>query len=499
MSFAALRPEVPLQTTSDPDSASDSGFTEARLAALAVAGGAGGDAGGVAPAGTGQEPAPARVPKGKAEANGRQKCKACLKSLPWEAFAFNSPYCRADKQAIDNLAYQAKVQDELKWWTETRADDAQLRRALSKYHEQCPRVPNLRRRSVFLIAQYREEYRAGTSVAHRAKGIMMHKARYLRYATSSADSSRPPLSLKDAELQWTAWENDANHIRDQSGPPEDPLRLRVHVDDEVNFDSTVSHSKSQVLQSQKDGKGVTEEDAQKGRRGLIRSHNRDVGRDDAEQEYGAMAQAMLAKSDGSSRAAGNVFAGTGLAVPDVGRLAEELAADGKEKEKKAKSGEPDEAASAASGTSSGVGAGADGEMRSGPSARKRKWFDTTIVAKKRRTTEEQNEKLTVALTSAVENAQAKLAEIDTLSDSDKRRYNTEQETLAWRLKRALACMGPDTSGEAEGEASLAQLRMHLNLKTKSPPCEGWEELCDLATLVAETACTFDYMVGALLP
>ncbi|MCP4244210.1 MAG: hypothetical protein GY772_26995 [bacterium] len=89
-----------------------------------------------------------------------------------------------------------------------------------------------------------------------------------------------------------------------------------------------------------------------------------------------------------------------------------------------------------------------------------------------------------------------MAELDTLSDSDKRRYNTEQETLAWRLKWALACMGPDTSGEAEGEASLAQLRMHVNLKTKSPPCEGWEELCDLTTLVTETACTFDYMVAA---
>ncbi len=487
--------EVPGQTTPDMGSWSESGCTDAQVAAAASAAarGAGSDAGGGAPAGRKGEP---ETPlKGNAA---KQRCKACLKSLPCEDFALNSPYCRVDKQAIDNLAYHAKVQNELEWWKDARGDDTKLRRVLFKYHERCPREPNARRRSTFLIAQYREEYRAASAVTHSDKGVMMHRTRYIRYATTpGTDASNPAMTVKDAELKWAAWENDPAHIRDQKGPVGDTLRLRVHVDDEVNFDSSVTHSKSQTLQSRKDDKNVAEEDAQRERRSLLRSHNRDLGKDAAEEEYTAIAQAMLARTDGTSGAASAVFAGSGLAIPDVARLAEEIAEEDKPKDKKAKSasGEslPTEGdVASASGTASSA-PGADSEAgKSG--GRKRKWVDATvIVAKKRRTIEEKNEKLVESLTSAVESAQAKLSEIDCLLETERRRYSTERETLGWRVQWAVACLNPECEA---GEAAIAQLGMHVRMKTKCPPCEGWDELRSTGQLTKETASTFDHMAAA---
>ncbi len=423
-------------------------------------------AGGVAPAGgtTSDQKA-----KGKDKAP-KKKCKICQRALPMEDFALHSSFCRPDKQTVDNLAHQAKVQKEETWWQETRRDEARLRRVVRKYQEQCPRETGVRCRYAFAIVRYKEEYSASTAVRHLCRGRMMTKTRYVAWAMSQEGRH---MTAKDAERQWTEWESDVDHIRDQKGPTEETLRLRVPMEDDVDFETTWSHSKTQELQAKRETKNVSEEEARRGRRGLLRGHERGLGKKGEEMEYGAIAQAMVTKNDGSAAAVGSVFKGAGVFVADVARIEEELA----EEDAVATGGQEKATATAPATDASSVG-------DSVPPSKKRKWFDASHVTKRRRAVEDQNDKVVRAMEGALTAAEAKLAELQSLPDEEQKRYAAETATLTARLEWARVCLG------LHPEATVPQLAAQVTSKSARPPCEDWESVGTTQDLLNDTASAF---------
>lgn len=55
------------------------------------------------------------------------KCPLCKKQQPKDTWPINCPHCRCCKQAIDNLAYAARSQQQMDWWKTTRCDPVALR------------------------------------------------------------------------------------------------------------------------------------------------------------------------------------------------------------------------------------------------------------------------------------------------------------------------------------------------------------------------------------
>jgi len=74
-------------------------------------------------------------------------CSGCNKQLPPEQFGSGSKYCLKDKPAVQNLTNVANAQGETEWWQSVLQAPLQLRKALARYHDRCPKVPGKARPS----------------------------------------------------------------------------------------------------------------------------------------------------------------------------------------------------------------------------------------------------------------------------------------------------------------------------------------------------------------
>ncbi len=180
------------------------------------------------------EDAAAKPKCDKSGKGAKVKCKLCMRLLPIADFPVNSPYCLADKRAVDNLHHQAKVQGMGPWFQEVRNKEGELRKLVQKYSEVCPPAAAGKHRGKMDMVKYVEEFKAQSEVRYMGVGVMMYKERFVEFA----QTFRNPLgkmSKEEAEAQWEQWKSTPEHVRDESGPKHSTLRLRVRTDDEVSF------------------------------------------------------------------------------------------------------------------------------------------------------------------------------------------------------------------------------------------------------------------------
>ena len=312
----------------------------------------------------------------------KRRCRLCLKWQMEDQFPVNSAYCRECKQAVDNLAKQAARQKESDWWKKIRNEDAELRKLVSKYTSTCPKMTDKGKRGVFNLVTYRETYTASTSASAKVKGRLMWEEYYVEFAKKPKGGS---LSEAAARQKWKDMVADPEVEKDENGPPEAPTRCLVAMFDEVTQGSKLTHGKSQELQSKKDAKNVTMEQASKDRRSIMMGHERgSLNRHGEALDFAGALSGMLANtasgSGGKVAAPGSAFAGKGAFIPYVKVLREELEEDEAEKQPAGAGGSaPGSKDSEAASDPTKKRAGGESPGGDPPPAKKPRWFDAAAA------------------------------------------------------------------------------------------------------------------------
>ena len=86
----------------------------------------------------------------------KKKCRLCTKWFLEEEFALNSPYCKEDKNAVDNLAKQAATQNHTAFFKDIRGSEEKLKVMVQKYKKMCPFDKSKGKRGMFSYVASRE-------------------------------------------------------------------------------------------------------------------------------------------------------------------------------------------------------------------------------------------------------------------------------------------------------------------------------------------------------
>lgn len=390
----------------------------------------------------------------------KRKCRLCKTMQPVSEWPINCPHCRFCKRAIDNLAYCAKIQKQDDWWKQVRKDEAELRSVVKKYLEQCPAVSEdgaggSKKRGVFNTVRYQEEFRATSAIINDDEGIMMHRSRYLAWAQSPANPEGI-LNKTQAEIKWDEMADAAGQgkwLTNNHGPPSEPVQLRIKVADRVTFRNAFEHSKVQEIQQNKEVKKATLESVEAGTRSLLRDHEKGLGRDGKQKDFGAIAQAMLAASEfdaGGGLERSSAFAGPGVFMPNIENMKDEID-DAKQEELQKKEEKKAAATLAREGHSaSGINTTPTTTPKpfvSGDSSTTKEgnanteWFDEGSINKAKRMQEQSQTKMTETLEKTLATALESLHADN--SSKDPSIACRERDTLKARLKFLIAVMGWD--------------------------------------------------------
>jgi hypothetical protein len=240
------------------------------------------------------------------------------------------------------LSYAAKAQGQEDWWKQQRKDEASLRAVIKKYQEQCPAPTEKgKARGTFSLVKYIEDFQAKTAVINNDVGEMMCRSRYIAWA-QTYHNPEGVMTDKQAETRWAEMEAAALNgewLHDQNGPAKEQLQLRIQTSSQIIFQDEFSHAKVQHSQQQKDLKKASRADVEAGRRSLLRDHERGgLGKDGEHKDFGGIAQAMLQTAQQSTGARReSAFAGSGVFLPNMQSMQDELAEDEAEKKAKADS------------------------------------------------------------------------------------------------------------------------------------------------------------------
>ena len=319
---------------------------------------------------------------GKRKTEAKRRCRMCTKWQPEDCFPVNSTHCRDCKQAVDNLAKQACRQNQSEYWKEVRNNEQELKKLVARYMEACPKQIDKGKRGNFSLASYREVYSATTNSGAKAKGRMMWEGYYVEFAQKAKGGA---YTEEEARKRWKEMLEDPAIDKDNLGPSKAPRRCCVSTYDEVSHGSKLTHGKQQDLQTRKDTKNVSPEQAAKDRRALLHGHERGALNKHGEvlDFQGAMA-GMLSSSacgtGGKFGAGGSSFAGHGAFIPDLAVLRSEL-----QEKKEAGAGAEDPTEEAGKGDNAGGNAPEDTEKGKRGSKRpsdddpplpkKARWFD----------------------------------------------------------------------------------------------------------------------------
>ena len=439
---------------------------------------------------------PANTPKPenpKAPKAEKKKCGLCRTMQPVDDWPIGCPRCKICKRAIDNLAYCAKVQHKLEWWTEVRKDEPQLRELVKKYLEQCPDAGNAasKKRGLFNLVRYIEEFKASSAVINDDEGVMMHRSRYLAWAQTD-ENLDGAYSKAQAEQKWSEMEASAvagQWVSSQGGPPKEPLLLRIKVADKVTFRNSFEHAKIQEAQQNREMRKVTAETLETDRRSLLRDHERGIGRDGQHQDFGAIAQSMVTSS--TSAEAGGVsrssaFSGNGVFMPNLEGLKDEMAEDQlqermkKDAKTKWAKGTAGRSVENASTSIHSAEASADANAAGSAAGGSKSWFDEGAINKAKRAQEVVQRRQTEALEKTFGAASEAL---NSAASSDKIDVaQRELNTLKARLKFLMAVLGYDA--QLVHRLTEVTVENYPGLLSKAENSDQKKQLEDLKASVA---------------
>ena len=160
---------------------------------------------------------------------------------------------------MDSLTRLAAAQGEKEWWQETRSNPKLLKAALKSYHEEAPAMPteSKTKRPKWNILQYKETLTAASKVQFAERGKMMTRKRYLWWAQTPEGGK---LTEQEAEDQWREWEGQPDDVvmKDNLGKG-GAKRMRVVVDDDVDFIGSYEASKALEMRGRENKKATVED------------------------------------------------------------------------------------------------------------------------------------------------------------------------------------------------------------------------------------------------
>ncbi len=244
-----------------------------------------------------------------------------------------------------------------------------------------------------------------------------------------------------------------------------------------------SHSKAQQLQASKAQCKVTEEELAQGRRSLLRDHERGVGRNGEEADFTGIARGMLQKSSGGSTPA-SAFTNSGVYIADVRQMAEDVKEEAEEAQRAKAAARKASKEERRDDVPQETEVEASAEKGQGSTAKRRRFFDESIVHRKKRDQEQAMQKLSRSMQECVESAEAAIA---AAGDGQ---FLVEVSTCTHRLNFLRACLQQD--GQEPGTSAQAALdALRASLATGGrPPCDGWEQLSPVKALDTEQENTF---------
>lgn len=276
------------------------------------------------------QPSPNEKPRDPKNKCGKKLCRGCAKWMELKDFPANSAFCSTDKKALDNITKQCKDDADKEFVSEARTNPKQCKKMLASYHAAIAVDPVTGRKikdKGWALAVYKETILAESAVVHTSKGRMMTKTKFKNWARDQGE-----MTAKEADANWAKWNADPEWIRDSLGSEDgsqSALRLRIPMDDEVDFVSKFSAVKS-VEMTGKTIKKPDEAAVASLTKLAVSDHGSllEVGG----FEFNKMGQTLASGSAGpgalSDGTASGAFAGRECVIPNV----RDLLADTKEEE-----------------------------------------------------------------------------------------------------------------------------------------------------------------------
>ena len=288
---------------------------------------------------------------------------------------------------------------------------------------------------------------------------------------------------------------DTRTIRDENGPAQAPLRLRINVGDYLSFVHEHGHEKKQQLQRQGPQKNVEAAQATKQRQSLLRDFDKGLGRHGEEDDFLAVGQNMVLSSGGAVPGASSAFNGAGALMGNVmdleeagGNSEDEDPAEAAKAKGKAKAKAKGKASAKDSAAEEDGGEAPEEEVESEPPQpedtqpkKRAKWFDAESRIN------QLADKVALQVTAVQKALEAAVQHCSqcVLAAGQDADYAKHVSVARFRVSCARAVLA------AEGAEPLAQVLAAVADRREKPPCNDWAALTTLPEVSKRVDGRFD--------
>jgi hypothetical protein len=405
------------------------------------------------------------------------RCKCCQKSFLPTELAMNSPYCKRDKQAMDNLTHQAHNQNCTQWWKECRQDQVKLKAAVEKYNLNCPETSEKKRRHSFAFGVFREEYEASSIARTKEMCPLMHLERWMEYAQSHS-CFYGKMDAKAAKDKWEEFASTPKIGSDDGGPAGSTKRYAIQVEQMVERENAFKRSRGWTL-SQKTVKAPDEKQHGDNMRSLFKAHDQLSESAGIDFEMRNMSDVLL--QGAASSATGSAFTGPGVFVANVAGIKEQLEIEEQEKaDAKAKAlaskklkneGREDATPTKRKGSDEEESQEVADEEAVGVKPKKLKWFDPTNVLKAQTSAINMLDGIEKDLEKALVQSTALELSWAGMSAMHQTSMKNELKTLQDRRRWVVTVLGRPAATD-----SLEILKNMVDMKSLKSPCDMFLKL-----------------------
>lgn len=189
---------------------------------------------------------PDRHKAGEASKGGKSKrtCRACKRVQDISEFAANQANCMECKRSLDVIAKKARQAGKQEWFQKVKADSDKLTKMVTSYNKAVAEANKAgNKKAAWSVVNYIEEVKAASKVRNIDQGQMMWEDQAIEFWQTAAGGSYSKMA---ARSKWDVMVDNKEAdgtITDEHGPKWRPLRMRIHVGDNVNFENSFGRSK----------------------------------------------------------------------------------------------------------------------------------------------------------------------------------------------------------------------------------------------------------------
>lgn len=203
-------------------------------------------------------------------------CMLCNKKFPVCERVPGHHWDRECKRAYDSLRRHCVRQNELEWFNSIKDNPKVIKKAVLDFMKQNPSgVGRGKRRAPgYKVCELKERLTTKTSLERRDQGKLMWEDEYIQWAESVEGGKLPRW---EAHANWNRWaDRNSGVYRDDAGPKEKPLRLRIIIGTFIDSLNIVEVAK-EVEQRSQAMRNVTDEQLAQMRSSVFSGHERIMG------------------------------------------------------------------------------------------------------------------------------------------------------------------------------------------------------------------------------